>query len=115
MKVQIRQGVFETNSSSTHSLAIISKEQSDALDRGEVYINGYSFEIITKEDVQEAWRKYKECDSRCDDIEEFRKEWLCAFTLDELEEYCEDNCYETLWKTSPDNKWTAISLWGDRS
>jgi len=51
MKVQVRQGVFETNSSSTHSLSIISKEQSDALDNGEVYINSNSLEIVTKEEV----------------------------------------------------------------
>ena len=42
MKIQVRKGTFETNSSSTHSLAIMSKSQSDAFDRGDLYIMGSS-------------------------------------------------------------------------
>jgi hypothetical protein len=117
MKVQIRQGVFETNSSSTHSLSIISKEQSDLLDTGEVYINGYGLEIVTKEEVDELWEEYQKEEHSYPhhDKEEYRKKYMCALTMDEFEEFCKDNCYETLWETSPDNKWVAISLWGDRS
>ena len=113
MKVQIRHGVFETNSSSTHSLSIISKEQSDLLDKGELYIDGYSLEIITKEKVNEQWEDLQKRVSCYKDKEAFRKKYLCALTMDEFEEFCEDNCYETLWETSPDNKWIAVSLWGD--
>ncbi len=115
MKVQIRQGVFETNSSSTHSLSIISKEQSDLLDKGELYINGYSLEIVTKEEVDKRWEEYPKKDIYCHDKEEFREIYLCALTMDEFEDFCNRNYYETLWKTSPDNKWVAVSLWGDRS
>ena len=118
MKVQIRQGVFETNSSSTHSLSIISKEQSDLFDEGDLYIGGYSLEIITKREVDRQWAEYQKNYGNYSfykDKEEFRKKYLCALTTDEFEEFCEDNCYETLWETSPDNKWVAISLWGDRS
>ena len=116
MKVQIRQGVFETNSSSTHSLSIISKEQSDLLGKGELYINSYSLEIITKEEVDRRWEEYRKEDHSYPyhNKGEFRKRYLCALTMDEFEDFCEDNYYETLWETSPDNKWTAISLWGDR-
>ena len=117
MKVQIRHSVFETNSSSTHSLSIISKEQSDLLDKGEVYINGYSLEIVTKEEVDKQWEEYQKENPSYPhhDKEEYRKKYMCALTMDEFEEFCEDNYYETLWETSPDNKWIAISLWGDRS
>lgn len=111
MKVQIRRSVFETNSSSTHALSIISKEQSDLLNKGELYINGYSLEIITKDEVDERWEE----NHYYNDKEEFRKRYLCALTMDEFDEFCEDNYYETLWQTSPDDKWIAISLWGDRS
>jgi len=116
MKVQIRQGVFETNSSSTHSLSIISKEQSDLLDKGELYINGYSLATYTKEEVDRRWEEYQKENHSYphSNKEEFRKRYLCAFTMDEFEEFCEDNYYETLWETSPDNKWVAVSLWGDR-
>jgi len=117
MKVQIRQGVFETNSSSTHSLSIISKEQSDLLDKEELYINGYSLEIVTKEEVDKQWEDYQKTHEIpwYQSKDEFRKKYLCALTMDEFEEFCDDNYYETLWETTPDNKWTAISLWGDRS
>lgn len=117
MKRQIRNGVFETNSSSTHSLSIISKEQSDLLDKEEVYIDGYSLEIVTKEEVDRQWDEYqKEVHSYPHhNKEEYRKKYMCALTMDEFEEFCEDNYYETLWETSPDNKWVAVSLWGDRS
>lgn len=115
MKVQIRRSVFETNSSSTHSLSVISKEQSNLLDKGELYIEGYSLDVLTKEEVDKKWEEYKESYNSYNDKEEFRKNYLCALTMDEFEEFCEDNCYETLWETTPDDKWVAISLWGDRS
>jgi hypothetical protein len=117
MKVQIRHLVFETNSSSTHSLNIISKEQSDLLDKGEVYINSYSLETITKEEVDRRWEEYQKEEHTYPhhNKEEFRKKFLDALTMDEFEEFCEDNYYETLWEASPDNKWVAVSLWGDRT
>ena len=37
--LQIRHGVFETNSSSTHSISICKKFEYDAWVRGEVYLN----------------------------------------------------------------------------
>lgn len=39
MKTQIRQGVFETNSSSTHAISICSKAEWDAFNNGEMMIN----------------------------------------------------------------------------
>ena len=37
--LQIRHGVFETNSSSTHSITMCMKSEFDAWERGEVYLN----------------------------------------------------------------------------
>ena len=49
--IQIRQGVFETNSSSTHALAICTQEEWDKLQSGEYLVNEYSInEIINKDD-----------------------------------------------------------------
>ena len=39
MKIQIRQGVFETNSSSTHAISICSKAEWDAFNNGDMMIN----------------------------------------------------------------------------
>ncbi len=41
MKIQIRRGVFETNSSSVHSLTICSKEEFDKWQNGELLFNRY--------------------------------------------------------------------------
>ena len=116
MKVQIRQGVFETNSSSTHSLAIISKKHSDALDSGDVYITT-DFEILTKEQVELEWDVYQKTNGNhwYQSKDEFRKRSLDAFTMQEFEEWCNDRGYELLWEATPDKKWVAVSLWGDRS
>ncbi len=44
MKRQVRRGVFETNSSSTHSLIMCSEEEFEAWKRGEVLFQEYGKE-----------------------------------------------------------------------
>lgn len=39
--LQVRKNVFETNSSSTHSITITTKDEYDAWIKGEVYLNEY--------------------------------------------------------------------------
>ena len=120
MKIQVRKGTFETNSSSTHSLAILSKSQSDAFDRGDLYIMGSSLGVMTKEEAEKEWNRFKKTHSMSDypekfsDFDKFRRDWLYAFTAEEFEDWCIDNCYEVLWQETPDGLWEAISLWGDR-
>lgn len=55
MKIQIREGVFETNSSSTHSLALFNGSDWQAFKEGKMVIeNGPSAEKLIKiEDVPE--------------------------------------------------------------
>ena len=49
--IQIRQGVFETNSSSTHALAICTQEEWDKLKSGEYLVNEWDItELISKDD-----------------------------------------------------------------
>ena len=63
MKVQIRQGVFETNSSSTHAIAICSKEEYEGLQIGTHWITSiyYTDCILPKEKaIQENIELYKE-------------------------------------------------------
>lgn len=52
MKQIIRMKTFETNSSSTHSLCILSKEDFDKFEKGEIYVNRYSNEVKTFEDLK---------------------------------------------------------------
>ena len=56
MKV-IRRGVFETNSSSTHSITMCSKEDYDKWERGEMFYNDGA--LVTKEEAIEELKKDK--------------------------------------------------------
>lgn len=62
----IRRGVFETNSSSTHSITICSKEEYEKWEKGEVLLNeGFRAKekFITKEDAINKLKNdgYHEC------------------------------------------------------
>lgn len=50
MKIQIRRGVFETNSSSTHSITICTQDEYNKWIKGEVYLTS-SGEFVSKEEV----------------------------------------------------------------
>ena len=45
MKTQIRRGVFETNSSSTHTLSITTTTNWDKFKKGELLMEGYPYDI----------------------------------------------------------------------
>ena len=49
--IKIRQGTFETNSSSTHSIVICNQEEYDKLQKNELFVKTYSGEIVKKERV----------------------------------------------------------------
>ena len=75
MKRQIRRGVFETNSSSTHSLTMCSEEEFEAWKRGEVLFQAYgkeNFISVTKlseHDKKMAQEDYEE------NKDDFQKDW----------------------------------------
>ena len=49
--LQVRQGVFETNSSSTHSITIVSQSDFDKWKNGDVYLNEEDNTFITKDEA----------------------------------------------------------------
>ena len=53
MKRQIRRGVFETNSSSTHSLTICPEEQFEDWKRGKLLFNTWDDEFVVVHDLTE--------------------------------------------------------------
>lgn len=61
MKKQIRAGVFETNSSSTHTLSIMSRKDYERWQKGDLYLS--DDKLYTKEEVinklQERDKRYK--------------------------------------------------------
>lgn len=61
MKV-IRRGVFETNSSSTHSISIVAQEDYDKWENGEVLFDEDNNEFVPLDKVDEYKQKHKYCD-----------------------------------------------------
>lgn len=57
MKRQVRRGVFETNSSSTHSLTMCSKSEYDEFEKGNMYIEKWGSKLYTKEEIIEKFKQ----------------------------------------------------------
>ena len=63
MKIQIRRGIFETNSSSTHSLTMCTDNDFDKWKNGELVYNNYDGELIPITDEKyQVWLKNKQED-----------------------------------------------------
>lgn len=60
LREQIRKSVFETNSSSTHSLTMCSEASYDKWKNGEILINKYDGGFTTKEKIIEQAKKRKQ-------------------------------------------------------
>ena len=57
---QIRHGVFETNSSSTHSITMCMKSEYDKWVNGELYWNRWGDNFVTKDVVDKAIEEVRE-------------------------------------------------------
>jgi len=87
----IRRGVFETNSSSTHSISIVSKEDYDKWNKGELLLNDDEF--VTVEDaIKEIKRDDPEFNPNNED--EVSKAFR-DYDYQTSEEYQEDEYLET--------------------
>lgn len=109
MKTTIRMGTFETNSSSTHSLIMMSEEEYKKLETGELYISRYSKKLVTKEEV---FKKLKE--KGFDNIEDYNEsEGYGGYcTLDEFldDEYLES--FTDTYTTKGGEKVYAVGKFG---
>lgn len=83
MKKQVRMGVFETNSSSTHTLCICTEQQFKAWEDGKLLYNRYNDKFIenremTEEEKEEAvkdyWTRYQKNHKYVKDYEELTSE-----------------------------------------
>lgn len=60
MKQTIRRGVFETNSSSTHTLTVCSEEVYEKWKNGEYYYDDYYEELVHEDECQEVtWGSFE--------------------------------------------------------
>ena len=58
MKMTIRRGVFETNSSSVHNFTMVSGEEYEKFENGELYIHRSDLHFLTKEQYVEENKKW---------------------------------------------------------
>ena len=86
-----RYGTFETNSSSTHSLLILSYEEQRLLDNEELYItSSYNYDLISKSEYIEVMTdKMKE-------FEEYNEELNFEENLDQFKQ--SDLYYDNRWE-----------------
>lgn len=57
----VRRGVFETNSSSTHSITMCSKEEYDKWDKGELLFDSNVGKFILPSEVDEYKKEHRWC------------------------------------------------------
>ena len=124
MKVQVRIGVFETNSSSTHSLTFYEKSEWEKFKNGESLIDeschsDKSPKYQTKDDVRnskqfQSWMKDNYAE---EDLKQMSKDELD----DALAEFMDEECiwdygsyteyYEVLEKEVPNSNHVAVSIY----
>lgn len=80
----IRANTFETNSSSTHSMIILTEEEYDKLESGELYLD--DDEVITKEEAKNIFLKHMNEDKYMYDNDLSFEENIKNY-LDEFEYY----------------------------
>ena len=97
----IRANTFETNSSSTHSMIILTEEEEEKLNSGELYLTSkYDDDLITKEEAYEIFLTAMDNDDYIQDpeysleknIEYYLKNCDNKYELPcSLDEWCESN------------------------
>lgn len=79
--IKIRYGVFETNSSSVHSLILCSDEEYKAFEKHQLYYNRLEHHFMTREEVRETIVKLYKKDKRW--FEEAWNEFLAEEDMEE--------------------------------
>ena len=115
----IRRNVFETNSSSTHSLTMCSETEYEKWKKGELLFHKYDEEFVTKEEFlkiyQEIMKKYFE--KYPDDTEEDFKDYMGDndyLTYDEFWDYFTSDyeTFQTSYTTKNGEKVISFGYYG---
>ena len=102
MKRQVRRGVFETNSSSVHSITMCSGDTYSKWERGELYKERYGSSFATREEIineLKAEKKWNSDELMCPDVDWNNVDEVNDIIRDEEwvteEEYWDDVTHET--------------------
>lgn len=84
--IKVRQGTFETNSSSTHSITMCMESDYEKWKNGEMYWDKWNDSLVSKDEVEKENDKLREqFISEHPDFDETDEEWK-----EELEDYIND-------------------------
>lgn len=114
MLIQIRQGVFETNSSSTHSLCITTEEEYNNWEKDlGIYYDCYNQQLLTTEEVKEILIQKKYIINSDEDLIEILKDLDRFYCFEEYKDNYSDY-YEVFKKytTKSGEKIVAFSYHG---
>lgn len=117
----IRQGCFETNSSSTHSLTMCMESDYKKWKNGEMYWNRWNDELVSKETVEEEFLKENTGVSKEDpDFKDKLEEYLndddkTYYTYEEFNDYdyIEYETFEDTFETPQGEKVVSFGYYGE--
>jgi len=96
---QIRKSIFETNSSSTHTLTICTEDEYKAFQKGDLFLHQYDT-LISKKEVEKA----KQLDKYFDE-DEYQ-------TFEQFEDEKEYEIYQNAYTTSKGEKIVVFGKYG---
>ena len=121
MKQQARKGIFETNSSSTHTLSLYNKKEWEKLrNRNDAWLDFYNKrEIITREQIENSESyKWFVADNYPDFVnlndsekQDVFEEYLAEESLYDIDTLTDE--FEVLTVAVPDSEYIAVSLFGE--
>lgn len=123
----VRNNVFETNSSSTHSITMCTESEFEKWKNGEMYWNRWNEELVDKSVVEKEmarWKEdfikdnpgYNENDPDWQDkLDDYMNEDKCYYTYQEFNsyDYLEYETYETSYKTPNGEVVKAFGYYGN--
>ena len=117
--ISVRRNVFETNSSSTHTITMCSENEYDKWRNGELLFDRWEDEFITKEEYSKIYEEQKQdylSDNPCDtdeDFEDYFNEDKQYYTYDEYWDEIEYETYEDTYTTKSGEKVIAFGYYGN--
>ena len=88
----IRRGVFETNSSSVHSMTMCSKSEYDKWENGELYYNLWRGRFVSPDEIIDGI-------PYCQMADDVRAEDYGILTIEEYDAYIDNHYYESFGET----------------
>lgn len=113
MKRQIRRGVFETNSSSVHSLTMMSREDYNKWRDDGLYLSGD--DVLTVEDIKKEYEEKIKSNPKYKDWYPTLEDYINENDFKTYDMYWEDTDYETFedsYRTKSGEEIIAFGYYG---